>query len=140
MPELCDIASQRWIYRAMRHEKTIKEWKAVLLADPCVYCGAKPDGLDHIVPSSRRGSDAWTNRAPACRECDQIKGNTGLVVFLLAEGFARKKVERRQYEHRYARQSAIDSLRQKIATEFYKGNIRFTDGGRLKFIVKAATA
>lgn len=109
------------------------EWRRALLNDPCVYCGDTAVGLDHIVPSSRGGSDHWTNRAPACRDCDQIKGNTDLLVFLLAEEFAKRTVARRQYDHVYARQAAMDMLRQRIANEFYKGNIRFRDDGRVRF-------
>jgi hypothetical protein len=54
------------------------------MRDPCVYCGARADGLDHIVPRSRRGSDEWQNRAPACASCDTTKHSTSLLYFLTA--------------------------------------------------------
>jgi hypothetical protein len=27
-------------------------WRAVLMADPCVYCGGTPTGMDHIRPGN----------------------------------------------------------------------------------------
>lgn len=60
------------------------EWREVLSYDPCVYCGGEARGLDHIQPQSRGGVDNWTNRAPACRKCDNLKGNASLLFFLVA--------------------------------------------------------
>jgi hypothetical protein len=57
-------------------------YAAVLLRDPCVYCGNPATGLDHIHPSVKGGTDGWTNRAPACASCDSRKGDTPLVHFL----------------------------------------------------------
>jgi hypothetical protein len=103
------------------------------MADPCVYCGAKADGLDHIRPRSRGGSDYWTNRAPACRDCDNAKGNTDLVLFLLIEGWATNKLRRRHYRLEGVKKAACYMLRQRIALEFYRGNVRFTETGRVGF-------
>jgi len=43
----------------------------------CVYCGAAnvPLEVEHIVPRSRGGSNRVSNRALACRTCNQAKGN-----------------------------------------------------------------
>ena len=48
----------------------------------CAYCGHRfhADALtrEHIVPSSRGGSDSWTNCITACRNCNGRKGNRTL--------------------------------------------------------------
>jgi hypothetical protein len=58
------------------------DYRRVLLNDPCVYCGGKPTGLDHIVPRANGGPDGWQNRAPACGGCDGRKAHYGLLRFL----------------------------------------------------------
>lgn len=50
-----------------------KTWKAVLLADPCVYCGEAAQALDHIHPRARDGKSGWTNIAPACTAHNSMK-------------------------------------------------------------------
>lgn len=70
-------------------------YRRVLLADPCVYCGATARGLDHIEPRAavlkgtinrwrkRQWSNSWENRAPACRNCDEKKAALGLLFYLI---------------------------------------------------------
>lgn len=41
----------------------------------CVYCGAKAQTADHLIPRSRGGHDGYKNLAPACYACNQEKGN-----------------------------------------------------------------
>ena len=42
----------------------------------CQYCTAKEDlTIDHILPSSRGGSDSWENMVTACIKCNAKKGN-----------------------------------------------------------------
>ncbi len=43
----------------------------------CVYCGTTgiPLEIEHIVPSSRGGSDRVSNLTIACHDCNQSKGN-----------------------------------------------------------------
>jgi hypothetical protein len=45
----------------------------------CAYCGRQfhPDELtrEHIVPTSRGGTDSWMNCISACRSCNGQKGN-----------------------------------------------------------------
>lgn len=65
------------------HRGVPGEWRQTLLRDPCVYCGAKPTGLDHIWPRSKGGKDGWHNRGPACRSCDFEKRSRVMIVFLL---------------------------------------------------------
>lgn len=42
----------------------------------CVYCGSK-DALtiDHVVPRSNGGRDAWENLVTACQKCNSRKGS-----------------------------------------------------------------
>ena len=42
----------------------------------CVYCGT-PDRLtlDHVLPRSRGGQDAWHNLVTACQRCNTAKGD-----------------------------------------------------------------
>lgn len=64
--------------------------KGVLVRDnyTCVYCGVRPGTvqkdrvitrndmtIDHIIPRSKGGKDAWTNTACACAACNHRKGD-----------------------------------------------------------------
>ncbi len=42
----------------------------------CLYCGSRGNlTIDHVMPRSRGGRDAWENLATACNECNVRKGN-----------------------------------------------------------------
>ncbi len=44
----------------------------------CQYCGRscrKSPTLDHIIPRSRGGTNAWENSVTACSRCNQRKGS-----------------------------------------------------------------
>jgi len=43
----------------------------------CQYCGCKSHALtiDHVLPKSRGGADAWDNLVAACLKCNNKKGN-----------------------------------------------------------------
>jgi 5-methylcytosine-specific restriction endonuclease McrA len=42
----------------------------------CQYCGSQEAlTLDHVVPRSRGGRDAWDNLVAACTPCNNRKGN-----------------------------------------------------------------
>lgn len=69
---------------------TCGPWKYALLLDPCVYCYAPSNGLDHIRPRATGGLDGWENRAPACAVCDNAKGALPLLLFLLTRGIAER--------------------------------------------------
>jgi 5-methylcytosine-specific restriction endonuclease McrA len=51
--------------------------------EPCVYCGGKSAGMDHIQPKSKGGADHWQNRAPACTECDRRKSSWPMLLWLV---------------------------------------------------------
>jgi 5-methylcytosine-specific restriction endonuclease McrA len=47
----------------------------------CVYCGddsRKTLTLDHVIPQSKGGKDAWDNLVTACRKCNSEKSNLTL--------------------------------------------------------------
>jgi hypothetical protein len=71
-----------------------------------VYCGGKPDGLDHIVSRVRGGRDTWENRAPACRTCDHEKGDMPLIWFLLARQTVERRTATRAYDSEKGRRDA----------------------------------
>ena len=51
--------------------------------DPCVYCGKPSETVEHVIPLSKGGKDSMLNRARACFLCNQSRGSTGLLKFLL---------------------------------------------------------
>lgn len=50
-----------------------KEIKRLLL-EPCLYCGAPSEHIDHIVPLSRGGRHSIGNLTGACKSCNLSKG------------------------------------------------------------------
>ncbi len=48
----------------------------------CAYCRRRADTVDHVVPRADGGTNAQDNLLPACRRCNETKGNLPLVVFL----------------------------------------------------------
>lgn len=46
-----------------------------ILKDPCAYCGGLADTIDHVLPTSRGGTNARKNLAPACMDCNRRKAN-----------------------------------------------------------------
>lgn len=61
------------------------EYVRILRLDPCAYCGAPSEHIDHIVPFSRGGPTDWMNLAPACAKCNYRKSATDLMQFMLSE-------------------------------------------------------
>ena len=57
------------------HDSTLAALVAAY-GDRCAYCGGPgPLTIDHVRPRSRGGTNAWENLLPACRPCNQAKGN-----------------------------------------------------------------
>ncbi len=54
--------------------------RGILLRDRyrCVYCNARADTIDHLVPSSKGGKSTWTNTVAACFKCNQKKNDHSL--------------------------------------------------------------
>jgi 5-methylcytosine-specific restriction endonuclease McrA len=59
------------------------EYRTLIANDPCVYCDAPADTVDHIEAVHAGGSDRWTNLAPACRSCNSSKKVKTPLEFLL---------------------------------------------------------
>lgn len=49
------------------------EQAARAMAEPCIYCGAPAEHLDHIVPLARGGAHTAGNTVAACAPCNQRK-------------------------------------------------------------------
>jgi 5-methylcytosine-specific restriction endonuclease McrA len=58
-------------------------WARILRNDPCAYCGAPTEHLDHIVPVAEGGEQRWTNLTAACARCNRAKHADSLLMFLL---------------------------------------------------------
>jgi hypothetical protein len=62
-----------------------KAWEYVdraLQYDPCSYCGAPAETIDHIDPLSRGVNNGWENLTAACGTCNYSKHDSGLLLFL----------------------------------------------------------
>lgn len=106
------------------------DWRAVLLRDPCVYCGRSPTGLDHIRPRAAGGTDGWENRAPACGDCDGAKAHHSLLSFLAGYPIVARKsrvVRAIRSAQRISLRLARERARYAVATQFYNGNIRLPE-------------
>lgn len=57
-------------------------FRTVLRRDPCAYCGARPSGIDHIVPTSGGGANDATNWTGCCKRCNGAKGDLPLLAAL----------------------------------------------------------
>lgn len=41
----------------------------------CVYCGARAESMDHVIPRSRGGKNDRNNLLPACTKCNSSKND-----------------------------------------------------------------
>lgn len=77
-PELARVRA--WRQRGDRSDAYT--WVGILLNDPCCYCGAPMDEVDHIVAVSNGGDGDWLNLTAACRACNRSKKNKRLLFWL----------------------------------------------------------
>lgn len=51
--------------------------KSVMARDKnaCAYCGGRATTIDHVIPRSRGGSDAWNNLVACCFRCNNFKAD-----------------------------------------------------------------
>jgi 5-methylcytosine-specific restriction endonuclease McrA len=47
---------------------------ADILLDPCLYCGAPAEHVDHFIPLARGGRHVLDNLVAACKACNLSKG------------------------------------------------------------------
>lgn len=55
----------------------------ILRADPCSYCGATTEHIDHIRPLNLGGDSSWDNLTAACASCNSGKRDKPLLAYLL---------------------------------------------------------
>lgn len=60
-----------------------RAYAEVLRGDPCSYCGAPTEAIDHIGARARGGEHAWGNFTAACKSCNSTKSARPLLTFLL---------------------------------------------------------
>lgn len=65
---------------------TAREYVAILVHDPCSYCGAPQEQVDHIVPAIDGGPSEWDNLTAACRSCNASKRETPMLLWLAEIG------------------------------------------------------
>ena len=70
--------------RGVRADPLAREYAAILLNDPCAYCGEPAVELDHIEPVSVGGAGTWDNLTGACRGCNASKNDRRLLAFVAA--------------------------------------------------------
>lgn len=47
----------------------------------CVYCGAKAEEIDHVIPRAKGGTNSTYNLVASCKSCNQKKSNSSLKEF-----------------------------------------------------------
>ncbi|MDQ0890251.1 hypothetical protein QFZ81_005339 [Paenibacillus sp. V4I9] len=64
--------------------------KAALKRDhyTCLWCGRPATTVDHIVPSSKGGSDLPQNLLASCIECNTKRGNSSAFSYLLEKALS----------------------------------------------------
>ncbi len=69
--------------RTVPHDPDTAAYAAILLGDPCAYCGSATEATDHIEPRHAGGDDHWTNLTATCRACNSGKPSRPLLAYLL---------------------------------------------------------
>lgn len=85
-PERC--AARRHGRRAISMTGESREFIAIILRDPCAYCGGTGGTVDHITPVSLGGTNAWENLTGACLSCNSSKNAQPLLHFLAERAHA----------------------------------------------------
>jgi hypothetical protein len=57
----------------------------MLRCDPCAYCDAPSEVIDHVVPVASGGPNDWANYTGACAACNARKSAKPLLIFLAHE-------------------------------------------------------
>lgn len=59
------------------HRKAPPTRRAILARDrhTCQYCSAPAESIDHVLPRSRGGTNAWENVVACCRRCNVRKAD-----------------------------------------------------------------
>ena len=62
--------------------EAFRDYVAILRNDPCAYCGAPAEVVDHIDAISSGGTNAWDNLTAACRACNSSKHARPLLLWM----------------------------------------------------------
>lgn len=57
-----------------------------LLQKPCVYCGAKSEHIDHVIPLSKGGRHSVGNLVASCASCNLSKSNKFVMEWKVQSG------------------------------------------------------
>jgi len=81
LPPVIALAKSGRLTAHLREEMPLGHGNELLFRRDCNICGycglAYPEReltRDHILPTSRGGTDSWTNCVTACRTCNGVKG------------------------------------------------------------------
>ena len=85
------VARHTWVQdqKRRRGEQPNREtvgYRDLLKDDPCSYCGAPTEEIDHIVPRDEWTGPGWTqweNLTASCQFCNRSKAARPLLTFLL---------------------------------------------------------
>lgn len=94
--EACRVATHRARTQPIRMYspdavELVSEYRSAMAGDPCAYCGALGEVLDHIEPVGRGGANHWSNLTAACGDCNRRKNARSLLAFLLARPLLRQR-------------------------------------------------
>lgn len=59
------------------------DYLRIINEEPCSYCGAPCQHIDHIVPLANGGDNSWDNLTPACATCNKRKHSRSVLTFML---------------------------------------------------------
>lgn len=79
------IVNGKQISRSANTRRMLGDYAAVLLADPCAYCGQpQANGLDHIVAGEAgdEPEQVWDNVTGACKSCNSSKRAESLLLWI----------------------------------------------------------
>lgn len=68
--------------RVAAYREREKQKLGITGGETCQYCGAKAEGIDHIIPRTRGGKDIQDNVVSCCEFCNSSKQDKDLVDFL----------------------------------------------------------
>jgi hypothetical protein len=98
------------IHQRRAYKRRARAYRAVLLYDPCSYCGEPALTTDHIIPAVAAGSSEVGNLTAACDTCNVAKGSRFLLEHLLDEDLyvdARARSWLEEGCPRYAEESSL---------------------------------
>jgi 5-methylcytosine-specific restriction endonuclease McrA len=131
-PDIQGAASQRGaLYGYERWEYLLEKYRRT-----CQYCDRTdvPLTQDHVIPRSKGGSDRLSNLLPACRRCNQKKGNRSLEEFLSQDPDRLRRI-RKRLRAPLRDAAALNSTRRTLAERLRATGlpVETGTGGRTKF-------